>query len=51
MHFVFGYPMQADFLVIPIATLFTITQLRDTLPGTPDFGTTLLYPDDALLTK
>lgn len=33
-----GYPQRAEFLVIPIATLFTITQLRSTMPGAPDFG-------------
>jgi len=43
MHFVFGYAMGAEFLVIPIATLFTVTSLRSTMPGSPDFGTILDY--------
>jgi hypothetical protein len=38
LHLVFGYAMKAEFLVIPIATLFTVTQLRQTMPGAPDFG-------------
>jgi hypothetical protein len=38
MHLAFGYAMGSDFLVIPIGTLFTVTSLRSTMPGAPDFG-------------
>ncbi|KAI0249942.1 hypothetical protein BJV78DRAFT_623555 [Lactifluus subvellereus] len=34
-----GYPQRVEFLVIPVATLFTVTQLRTTMPGAPNgFG-------------
>jgi hypothetical protein len=34
-----GYPQRVEFLVIPVATLFTVTQLRATMPGAPNgFG-------------
>jgi len=39
IHIIFGWGLKTEFLVIPIATLFTVTQLRSTLPGAPEFGT------------
>jgi hypothetical protein len=41
LNFMFGYALRREFLVIPIATLFTVTQLRATMPGAPDFGTVI----------
>ena len=35
-----GYHLDVGILVVPVATLFTITQLRDSMPGAPaGFGT------------
>jgi len=40
----FGYPQHLEFLAIPVATLFTVTQLRSTMPGAPDgFGAIIDY--------
>ncbi|KAI0250633.1 hypothetical protein BJV78DRAFT_1217519 [Lactifluus subvellereus] len=39
-----GYPQRVEFLVIPVATLFTVTQLRATMPGAPNgFGAIIDY--------
>ncbi|KAF7349141.1 hypothetical protein MVEN_01436400 [Mycena venus] len=35
----FGYTPRVELLVLPIATLFAFTQLRQTLPGVPSAGT------------
>lgn len=32
---IFGYPQQAEVLVVPVATLFAFTGLRGTMPGAP----------------
>lgn len=38
-----GFPQRPELLVIPVATLFTVTQLRSTMPGAPaGFGTSFL---------
>jgi hypothetical protein len=35
-----GYPLEVGVLVVPVATLFAITQLWASMPGAPDgFGT------------
>jgi hypothetical protein len=39
-----GFPQRAELLVIPVATLFTVTQLRTTMPGAPSgFGAIIDY--------
>ncbi|KAI0248955.1 hypothetical protein BJV78DRAFT_1354619 [Lactifluus subvellereus] len=39
-----GYPQRVEFVVIPVATLFTVTQLRATMPGAPNgFGAIIDY--------
>jgi len=36
-----GYPLDVGVLVVPVATLFTITQLQASMPGAPNgFGMT-----------
>ena len=35
-----GFPQRVELLAIPVATLFTVTQLRASMPGAPSgFGT------------
>lgn len=37
-----GYALDASVLVVPVATLFAITQLRSSMPGAPaGFGTSI----------
>ena len=43
MHLLFGYSLPKEFLAIPIVTLFTLTQLRATMPGVPPFGMSFLF--------
>jgi hypothetical protein len=39
-----GFPQRPELLVIPVATLFTVTQLRTTMPGAPNgFGAIIDY--------
>jgi len=39
-----GFPQRPELLVIPVATLFTVTQLRSTMPGAPaGFGAIIDY--------
>lgn len=39
-----GYPQPRELLVVPVATLFTVTQLRATMPGAPTgFGAIIDY--------
>lgn len=33
---IFGYPQQEEVLIVPVATLFASTALRETMPGVPD---------------
>ena len=39
MNILFGWGMKEAFLSIPIATLFTVTAIRSTMPGIPEVGT------------
>ncbi|KAJ6470352.1 hypothetical protein C8R45DRAFT_937264 [Mycena sanguinolenta] len=41
--YLWGYNRRIEVLVLPIATLFAFTQLRQTLPGVPATGTVLDY--------
>ena len=38
MSVICGYPQRVEFLGIPLATFFTVAQVRPTMPGSPDFG-------------
>ena len=41
----FNFKQKAEVLVIPVATLFAFTQLRDSMPGAPDgFGRLVFQP-------
>ncbi|KAI0308657.1 hypothetical protein OF83DRAFT_1160372, partial [Amylostereum chailletii] len=38
----FGYPIEAEVLVVPVSSLFAFTSLRSAMPGAPkDFGTVI----------
>jgi hypothetical protein len=43
----FGFKQRGEVLLIPVATLFAFTQLRQTMPGAPDgFGKSSLEAMD-----
>ncbi|KAJ7682222.1 hypothetical protein DFH06DRAFT_1160522 [Mycena polygramma] len=42
-YFMFGYKRRVELMVLPVATVFAFTQLRQTLPGVPTVGTILDY--------
>ena len=40
----FNFKQRAEVLVVPVATLFAFTQLRNSMPGAPDGFGRLIFP-------